>query len=319
MQLFNSADNRIYTEINSGDWWWEIQEHLPAGGSIIPIILASDKTHLTNFSGDKSAWPLYMSTGNIRKDIWRTVSKRACNLFSFIPIPPKGAPDFGAAWHHDVDTIVGVRKEVDIDGPGYQWDCADGFHRHCYPILAAWIGDYPKITTLTQIIGVACPVCEVPKGPAMGHDKQTRKYKPRCRAEYQKRLDDCMDELKAANLRPIANPFWDYPLCNVYRLWQPDNLHQHYLGIVKDLFEWVTEYMKMRGLKVEFDARFTSVPHYPNMLRFSKPFDALKNGTWQEKEIREMVGSLGAVCARLLLSNVQGKTPSERPLDIEVM
>ena len=88
-----------------------------------------------------------------------------------------------------------------------------------------------------------------------------------------------MDEFKAANLRPIANSFWDYSLCDVYRLWQPDTLYQLYPGIVKDLYKWVEEYMKMRGLKAEFDARFTSVPHYPNLLRFSKPFDALKNGT----------------------------------------
>ena len=97
MQLFDSVDNRINTEMNSGDWWWETLKHLPAGGSIIPIILASDKTHLTNFSGDKSAWPLYMSIGTIHKDVRRIASKRAWILISFIPIPPKGAPDSGAA------------------------------------------------------------------------------------------------------------------------------------------------------------------------------------------------------------------------------
>ena len=69
VQLFDFADNRIYTEMSSGDWWWETQEYLPAGGSIIPLILASDKTHLTNFLGDKSARPLYMSIRNIRKDV----------------------------------------------------------------------------------------------------------------------------------------------------------------------------------------------------------------------------------------------------------
>ena len=88
---------------------------------------------------------------------------------------------------------------------------------------------------------------------------------------------------------------------------------------MKELFEWVTKYMKMRGLKAEFDARFTSVPHYRNMLRFRKPFDALKNGTWQGKEIREIVRRLGAVCAPLLSSDVRGKTPSERPSDIDMM
>ena len=75
----------------------------------------------------------------------------------------------------------------------------------------------------------------------------------------------------------------------------------------------------MRGLKAEFEAQFTSDPHYPNMLRFSKAFDALKNVNCQGKEIREMVRSQGAVCAALLSSNVWGKTSSERALDIEVM
>ena len=319
VQLFDSADNRIYTEMNSGDWWWETQEQLPSGASIFPVILASDKTHLTNFSGDKSAWPLYMSIGNIRKDVRRTASRRAWILIGFIPIPPKGAPDSSTAWHHAVDTILGELKDVEIRGPGYQWDCADGFCRNCYPILAAWIGDYPEIMTLTQIIGGASPVCEIPKGQAMGHDIQARKFKLRSSVEYQDRLDDYADELKQVHLQPIPNLFWDYPLCDVYRLWQPDTLHQLYLGIVKDLFEWVTEYMKIRGTKAEFDARFTSVPHYPKMLRFSKPFDALKNGTWQGKEIREMLRYLGAVCAPLLSSDAPEKTPSERASDVEVM
>jgi len=36
-------------------------------------------------------------------------------------------------------------------------------------------------------------------------------------------------------VQPISNQFWQYPLCNVYRLWQPDELHQLLLGLVKDL------------------------------------------------------------------------------------
>ena len=77
--------------------------------------------------------------------------------------------------------------------------------------------------------------------------------------------------------------------------------------------------MKIRGMKAEFDARFTSVPHYPKMLHFSKLFDALQNSTWQGKEIREMLRYLGAVCAPLLSSDALEKTPSERASDVEVM
>ena len=93
VQLFDSADNWIYLEMNSGDWWWKTQEQLPNGASIIPVILTSDKTHLTNFSGDKSAGPLYMSIGQICKDVQRTASRRASILIGFILVPSEGARD----------------------------------------------------------------------------------------------------------------------------------------------------------------------------------------------------------------------------------
>jgi hypothetical protein len=115
------------------------------------------------------------------------------------------------------------------------------------------------------------------------------------------------------------NHFWEYPLCNVYCLWQPDALHQLYLGIVKTVFNWLLDYLTARGLKEDFDARFTAVSHYPGLTRFSKTFDSLKSGSWQGKEIREMLRSLSALCAPLLSSDLRGKTELEKESDIEVM
>ncbi|KAG1907532.1 uncharacterized protein F5891DRAFT_1124469 [Suillus fuscotomentosus] len=40
-----------------------MQKVLPDGATIAPIILASDKTLLSQFQGDKSVWPVYMSIG----------------------------------------------------------------------------------------------------------------------------------------------------------------------------------------------------------------------------------------------------------------
>ena len=47
----------------------ELQENLPEGATVAPIILATDKTQLTAFSGDKQAWPVYLTIGNIDKKI----------------------------------------------------------------------------------------------------------------------------------------------------------------------------------------------------------------------------------------------------------
>ncbi|KAF8233108.1 hypothetical protein L208DRAFT_1268663, partial [Tricholoma matsutake] len=47
--------NHVLDEGWTADWWWKMQV-IPEGGVMAPIILASDKTQLTNFGGDKMAW-----------------------------------------------------------------------------------------------------------------------------------------------------------------------------------------------------------------------------------------------------------------------
>ncbi|KAF8247297.1 hypothetical protein K440DRAFT_551446 [Wilcoxina mikolae CBS 423.85] len=49
------------------------QESLPDGSTVIPVILGSDKTMLSTLSGDKSAWPVYLSIGNLSKAKRRSV------------------------------------------------------------------------------------------------------------------------------------------------------------------------------------------------------------------------------------------------------
>jgi hypothetical protein len=41
----HSESCQIYCEMNTGDWWWDIQDQLPAGATIVPVICVSDRTH----------------------------------------------------------------------------------------------------------------------------------------------------------------------------------------------------------------------------------------------------------------------------------
>ena len=50
----------------------------------LPIIIVSDKTHLSNFSSDKSAWPVYLTIGNINKATHQQVSAWATILLGYI-------------------------------------------------------------------------------------------------------------------------------------------------------------------------------------------------------------------------------------------
>lgn len=65
------------------------QETLPPGSTVIPVIFASDQTHLTNFSGDKKAWPVYLTIGNIVSTVRNKPSAMAMILVALLPVPPK--------------------------------------------------------------------------------------------------------------------------------------------------------------------------------------------------------------------------------------
>ena len=95
---------------------------------MVPLLLASDKTHLTNFSGDKAAWLIYMSIGNISKDFGQQGTKRAWVLVALLPIPSKQPKDgeILRSWHGAIEHILEQIVELDIAGPGYELDCADG-------------------------------------------------------------------------------------------------------------------------------------------------------------------------------------------------
>jgi len=55
VRQYLSAGTKIYNKLNTADWWWETQKQLPLGATIVPIILASDKTQLTQYAGGKKA------------------------------------------------------------------------------------------------------------------------------------------------------------------------------------------------------------------------------------------------------------------------
>ena len=95
----------LYNEMYTCDWWWTVQvrklqlclneivtdklcqtilkSHQPEA-MIVPFIVSSDKTLLTLFRG-KTAYPIYMTIGNILKDIGRKPSHQAQLLIGYIP------------------------------------------------------------------------------------------------------------------------------------------------------------------------------------------------------------------------------------------
>jgi len=199
-----------------------------------------------------------------------TPKKRTRILVRLIPCPPKGARNIDQACFSAVGTVLSQLRHLDITGPGLKWDCADGFQRQCYPLLAAWVGDYQEQVMVVQFSYGSCPMCEIRKCASMGHSTFRPLENTRDQHIHSELLEDNNhDSLHTLCVHPIRNQFWQYALCNVYRLWQPDELHQLLLGSVKDLLHWLLKYLKARNVKDQFDNWFRSVPQYPGIQHFT--------------------------------------------------
>ena len=57
---------------------------MPPGATVVPVILATDKTLITKLRGDVSTWPVYITIGNISRDIRRKQTVLSKLLLGFI-------------------------------------------------------------------------------------------------------------------------------------------------------------------------------------------------------------------------------------------
>ncbi|KAG8725985.1 hypothetical protein FRC10_007574, partial [Ceratobasidium sp. 414] len=100
--------------------------------TIAPIILSTDKTHLTVFSGGKKAWPVYLTIRNVSKELRRQPSERATLLVGFIPVDSlscisnkKKRQERGwQLFHKCMESILEPLKTV--SETGVEMLCADG-------------------------------------------------------------------------------------------------------------------------------------------------------------------------------------------------
>ncbi|KAL0575162.1 hypothetical protein V5O48_006805 [Marasmius crinis-equi] len=292
------ATNREYSESCTCDWWWEKQENLPEGATIAPVIIASDETCLTTFSGDKKAWPVYLSIGNIDKSVRRKPSTHAMVLIGYLPVTKleiftkEERSTHSHQIFHDAMRIL-LEPLVKAGKDGVFMTCADGFIRRVFPLVAAYIADYPEQCLVACVKSNSCPCCDV--------DPQRRGKEPthsqwRDPVATVKAIDDetsgyASPNFKTWNLRPI-NPFWrDLPHCNINRCLTPDIHHQLHKGLFHDhAVEWGTKSMEVSGGKDaqqrEIDARYKSMTPHPTLRHFNRGISLTSQ--WTGKEFKNM-------------------------------
>jgi hypothetical protein len=89
---------------------------------------------------------------------------------------------------------------------------------------------------VAQVSHGSFPMGEIPKCAPMGYSTFRLLNHSRDQHIYSELLEDNnIDARYTLGVRPICNQFGQYSLCNVYRLWQPYELHQLLLSLGKDL------------------------------------------------------------------------------------
>ncbi|KAJ7940028.1 hypothetical protein B0H13DRAFT_1586701 [Mycena leptocephala] len=168
---------RMYHNMHTGKWWSTQQEAVEKdnpGATIIPIITSSDKTQLTVF-GNKTAYPVYMTIGNIPKEIRRKPSRRGYVLLGYLPtsrmknVKNKAARRriLGNVFHACMSHILVPLKEA--GKTGIPMTSGDGVTRRGHPIYATFVGDYPEQTLVTAVKTGECPTRDVPRNE-LGED-----------------------------------------------------------------------------------------------------------------------------------------------------
>ncbi|KAI6009336.1 hypothetical protein BKA83DRAFT_4467974 [Pisolithus microcarpus] len=304
----SEGKNRIYNEMWTADWWWDMQGKLPVGAMVAPVILSSDKTSLSVFSGDKKAWPVYLTIGNISKDIRRQVSRHATILIGYLPVSKLKCFEKKTCslaryrlFHHAMSLLL--RPLVDTGHNGKVMVCADGCLRRVHPILAAYVADFPEQCLVACNKESRCPHCLVQSNKRGDKEECAwRSMTDTLKTLRRKQRNGWSRKFDDEGLRAVYEPFWkDLPFTNIFACFTPDILHQLHKGVFHDhLLQWC---ITIVGEK-EVDARFQVMSRYPGLRHFAKGISTVSQ--WTGTEHREMervfVGLLsGAVEERVLV------------------
>ncbi|KIL66843.1 hypothetical protein M378DRAFT_63476, partial [Amanita muscaria Koide BX008] len=314
----DEGTQRIYHEMNTGKWWWKMQEVLEArkpGATLIPIVLSSDRTQITRF-GSKTAYPVYMTIGNIPKFTRRKPSRQGQILIAYLPNTKlkhltnqaSRRRTLSNLFHSCLRRILSPLETLSVTGMVVTG--GDGVQRRGHPVFAMFVGDYPEQVLVTGTKYGECPKCQVHRndlgsgiGPLISRDL--------CKTQDALAMADTHPAQYAAicrdaGIKPIYHPFWEnLPYANIFESIVPDILHQLHQGMVKHLLSWLA----MAYGHAEIDARCQCLPLNHKIRLFNQGITALTHVTGGEHDemCRLLLGIIadaptvsGVASARLL-------------------
>lgn len=233
---------RVYTGMASADMWWETQLQLPGeGNTVVPLVIASDKTQVTNHAGDLTAHAVYLSIGNLRAHARNANDRPGSILLAMMPCVKEKDPDVqDRLFHECLRTLFDPVKQVS-NRYGMEVECADGWVRQCFPVIAALVVDYEEQAKLTGVkSGRHCTICKIDPDFREDLERPTilRTHADTAAAiirQKEKQLPN-NDKARVHDVRCFA---WGHKYVNIHQAIMADTLHQLLKGVLMHVFKWL--------------------------------------------------------------------------------
>lgn len=169
---YSDADHtvRLYHDMHTGKWWWNTQKDLEKnhpGATIIPVIISSNRTQVTSWSG-KQPYPVYLTIRNLPKSIRRKPSRGGQILLAYLPMSKLEHITNEAARKRMILNVMHKCLKVILSPlekageTGVAMASSDGVVQRNHPIFAAYAGDYIEHIAIVGYKMGECTTCEVP-------------------------------------------------------------------------------------------------------------------------------------------------------------
>ncbi|KAG1902405.1 uncharacterized protein F5891DRAFT_1127689 [Suillus fuscotomentosus] len=292
---------QLFHDMHTGQWWWDTQRALDQrrpGATIIPVIISSNKTQVTMFR-NKSAYSVYLTIGNIPKEICRKPSRHAHILLAYLPttrlehIANKASRcrTISNLYHACMSRILAPLKTAGTDG--LVMSSGDGVERHCHPLFVCFAGDYPEQLLATGVKEMECLKCDIPTEELGSNTAPFEIRDLHAVLDTLSRIDDgdlvFVQACREAGIKLIIHPYWeDLPHANIFQAVTPDVLHQLYQGLIKHLLGWLAQACGA----AEIDARCRRLPPNHHIRIFMKGITSLSclSGTEHSQICRFLLG-----------------------------
>jgi len=225
---------------------------------------------------NKMAYLVYLTIGNIPKDIHQKPSRHAQILVGYIPTTKLDGMENKTGRRHTLANLFHscMQKVLgpigSVSETSLEMMSGDGIWRQCHPIFAIFIGNYPEQALVTCTFNGQCPKCLVPCGQLGEYNSFLLHIQSSMISTYHLADGDMRQfhqTCREAGVKPVVNPFWaSLPLGDIFVSITLDILHQMLQGMVKHLIQWL---IGIFGPSV-IDAQCKSIPPNHKILIFSK-------------------------------------------------